>query len=98
LNRAARVPEASRPPNQQVCDLGLQLKSMLRKKKPSAHLARSALLLAIREAIAKHLDLESYEIFIFGSEVLGGGTPRSDIDVGIRGPRPIATAKLALQT
>lgn len=68
---------------------------MLRKKNLSVRLRGSALRLAIREAIARHLDLETYEIFIFGSEALGDATQQSDIDVGVRGPRPIGKAKLA---
>ncbi len=39
--------------------------------------------------IGGHLDLSVYEVFFFGSRVAGSASPRSDIDVGIRGPRAI---------
>jgi len=35
------------------------------------------------------LDLERFEVFIFGSEADGSSNPRSDIDVGVMGPRPV---------
>ena len=49
---------------------------------------------AVREAVAKHLDLRAYELFIFGSEASGLASPRSDIDVGIRGRQPLAKATI----
>lgn len=39
--------------------------------------------------IGEYLDLRTYKIFFFGSRVTGGGTERSDIDLGIEGPAPI---------
>ncbi len=39
--------------------------------------------------IGENLDLGKYKVFFFGSRVLGKGTDRSDIDVGIEGPEPI---------
>ena len=39
--------------------------------------------------LQKHLDLEQYRVFFFGSRVEGKGTDRSDIDVGIEGPRAV---------
>lgn len=39
--------------------------------------------------LRKHLDLSRFRVFFFGSRVTGGGTDRSDIDVGIEGPDPI---------
>ena len=36
--------------------------------------------------IGKHLNLDLYRVFFFGSRVTGKGTERSDIDVGIEGP------------
>ncbi|MEA2092450.1 MAG: nucleotidyltransferase domain-containing protein [Patescibacteria group bacterium] len=35
--------------------------------------------------IKKHIDLEKYDVFFFGSRVGGKGDERSDIDVGISG-------------
>ena len=49
---------------------------------------------AVREAVAKHLDLQVYELFIFGSEATGIASPRSDIDIGIQGPQPLAKATI----
>jgi predicted nucleotidyltransferase len=49
---------------------------------------------AVRDAVARHLDLESHEIFIFGSEARGTSTRRSDIDVGILGPQPVPLAAI----
>lgn len=43
----------------------------------------------ILEIIGKYLDLKKYKVFFFGSRVAGGGTERSDIDVGIEGPEPL---------
>lgn len=44
---------------------------------------------AIRETLARFVDLNAYQIFIFGSEARSDRNDRSDIDVGILGPRPI---------
>lgn len=43
----------------------------------------------ILEIVGKRLDLKEYKVFFFGSRVTDGGTERSDIDVGIEGPKPI---------
>lgn len=43
----------------------------------------------ILEIIGRYLDLEVYQIFFFGSRVTGKGNEKSDIDVGIEGPRPV---------
>jgi predicted nucleotidyltransferase len=39
--------------------------------------------------IGKYLDTDDYKIFIFGSRVTGKGDDRSDIDIGIEGPKVI---------
>src|SRR3989338_6038393 len=39
--------------------------------------------------IGRHLDLSDYQVFFFGSRVTGGGTERSDVDVGIEGEKSI---------
>ena len=41
---------------------------------------------AIREAVRPLLDLDRYQLFIFGSEASGLADRRADIDVGIEGP------------
>jgi predicted nucleotidyltransferase len=53
-------------------------------------LTGGALRRAIREAVQKFLDLERYELFVFGSEARGVVDRRSDIDVGILGPQPVS--------
>ncbi|MBI2097521.1 MAG: nucleotidyltransferase domain-containing protein [Candidatus Vogelbacteria bacterium] len=52
----------------------------------------------ILEILGRHLNLEKYRVFFFGSRVAGGGDARSDIDLGIEGPEPVsAEAMLAIQ-
>ena len=41
----------------------------------------------IIEILKKYLDLAHYHVFFFGSRSSGNGTDRSDIDVGVDGPR-----------
>lgn len=41
--------------------------------------------------VGKHLDLQDYQVFFFGSRVQGKGGERSDIDIGIQGRGPIPT-------
>ena len=55
-------------------------------------LAGPSLRRAIRECVQKVLDLERYELFMFGSEASGVADRRSDIDVGILGAQPIPGA------
>lgn len=43
----------------------------------------------ILEAISKYLDLNNWKVFFFGSRVSGTNFPRSDIDIGIEGPKKI---------
>jgi predicted nucleotidyltransferase len=55
-------------------------------------LAGHALRHAIREAVQQLLDIERYQVFIFGSEATGVADRRSDIDIGILGPQPVPGA------
>lgn len=48
----------------------------------------------ILEIFGRHLSLAEYHVFFFGSRVAGGGTERSDIDVGIEGEKPIPAGAL----
>ncbi|MBI3442161.1 MAG: nucleotidyltransferase domain-containing protein [Candidatus Sungbacteria bacterium] len=48
----------------------------------------------ILDIVSRHLDLSRYRVFFFGSRVTGTGTDRSDVDVGIEGPEPIAFGAL----
>ena len=43
----------------------------------------------ILDIVGAHVDLSQYRVFFFGSRVSGGGTDRSDIDVGIEGAAPV---------
>lgn len=45
----------------------------------------------ILSVVARHLDLGKYKVFIFGSRATGGGSDRSDIDIGIEGNSPVST-------
>ena len=50
------------------------------------------------EIVGRHLDVNRYRVFCFGSRVMPEGHDRSDIDIGIDGPEPIpAGAWLAIQ-
>lgn len=44
---------------------------------------------AIRDAVQRRLDLDRYQLFVFGSEASGAADRRSDIDVGILGPEQV---------
>jgi predicted nucleotidyltransferase len=50
----------------------------------------------ILDIIGKYLDLSSYRVFFFGSRVKKDNFPRSDIDIGIEGPRELS-AKIKLE-
>ncbi len=39
--------------------------------------------------IGKYLNLNEYKVFFFGSRVRKNNSPRSDIDIGIEGAKPI---------
>lgn len=49
----------------------------------------------VLRSIEKELDLKTYRVFIFGSRVNERGDERSDIDIGIEGPKIISSASLA---
>lgn len=49
----------------------------------------------ILDIVGRHLDLAHYRVFFFGSRVSGAGTDRSDVDVGIEGPKPVPFAIMA---
>lgn len=53
------------------------------------HYSAEKLKKEIIEIISRYLNLNEYKVFFFGSRVIGRGTERSDIDVGIEGPAPI---------
>lgn len=45
--------------------------------------------------IRRHLPDPAYRIFLFGSRATGAAGERSDIDIGIEGPAPVAHSVLA---
>ena len=47
---------------------------------------------AIRGSVEKFLDLERFQLFLFGSAATGVAERRSDIDIGILGPEPVSGA------
>lgn len=49
----------------------------------------------ITSIVGRRLDPARYRVFFFGSRVAGGGSERSDIDVGIEGPEPIPFETMA---
>ncbi|MBI4064440.1 MAG: nucleotidyltransferase domain-containing protein [Elusimicrobia bacterium] len=53
------------------------------------HYSENTLKRQVRAIVGKHLDLNEYKIFFFGSRVKGNRFPRSDIDIGIKGPKPV---------
>jgi predicted nucleotidyltransferase len=58
-------------------------------------LSGPALRQAIREVVARHLDLTTHEVYLFGSEAAGTANPRrSDIDIGILASAPVRPAVL----
>lgn len=48
----------------------------------------------ISNIIGKYLDLKLYKVFFFGSRVAGKGDERSDIDIGIKGKKPVPSGIL----
>jgi len=56
-----------------------------------AHYPEEKLKSEVKRIVGKHLNLDEYELFFFGSRVTGKGDERSDIDIGIRGKNKIPT-------
>lgn len=52
------------------------------------HLSTQEFKKKVRKITKKYLN-SKYKVFVFGSRVTGKGSDRSDIDVGIEGPKPI---------
>lgn len=53
------------------------------------HASAEKLKSEIRDIVGSHLDLGKFSVFVFGSRATGGGSDRSDIDIGIEGPERI---------
>ena len=48
------------------------------------------------EVVRRHVPDRAYRVFLFGSRAEGRADPRSDIDIGIEGPGPVAREAMAL--
>jgi len=59
------------------------------------HYSDTKLKKELLEISGQYLNLNDYKIFIFGSRVSGKGDERSDIDVGIEGPKKIPLTTMA---
>lgn len=59
------------------------------------HVSPEKLKRSILRIIAKHLPLNRYRVFFFGSRVSGKGGERSDIDIGIAGDEAVPVEVLA---
>lgn len=52
----------------------------------------------VKKVVGKYLPLSHYRLFFFGSRVRGDSLSRSDIDLGIEGPKPVpAKIKLLIE-
>lgn len=49
----------------------------------------------VLEILGRHLDLDDYRVFFFGSRVSGSSRKASDIDLGIEGKRPVPAGVLS---
>jgi len=73
-----------------ICICG-KIKKMKLEFYPEEKLKREILNIA-----GKHLDLNKYRVFFFGSRIANKGTERSDIDIGVEGPEPLPSKILSL--
>jgi predicted nucleotidyltransferase len=60
-----------------------------------AHYSEKKLREDILRIVGEYLDLKKYKVFFFGSRVKGTNSPRSDIDIGIEGPKPVPIKAIA---
>jgi len=42
-----------------------------------------------REIVLKHIDVQNYNVFLFGSRAVGNVSKFSDIDIGVMGTKPL---------
>lgn len=62
------------------------------------HYSQDTLKKQIAEIVQRYVDMNTYQVFFFGSRVRGDNMDRSDIDIGIFGPQQIsASAKFKIQ-
>lgn len=68
---------------------------MPRARAVATHPDIDALRSPILRAIGRHLDLNTYQVFVFGSRAMGTAHSRSDFDIGIEGPREVPIGTMA---
>lgn len=62
------------------------------------HVSQEKLQQLIKEVFGKHLQIDNYRLFFFGSRVKGDNSPRSDIDLGIEGTQRLSfKTKLSIE-
>lgn len=49
----------------------------------------------LRQVVGRHINLQDYRAFIFGSRATNKGSDRSDIDIGIEGHIPLSITQLS---
>ncbi len=49
----------------------------------------------VKDIVGRHLDLNEYRVFFFGSRVNGRTDDRADIDIGIEGPERVPAVAFA---
>jgi len=54
------------------------------------HISQEKLQQLIKEVFDKHLRVENYRLFFFGSRVKGNNSSMSDIDLGIEGQKKLS--------
>jgi predicted nucleotidyltransferase len=42
-----------------------------------------------KEIVLKHIDVQNYNVFLFGSRAVGNVSKFSDIDIGVMGTKPL---------
>jgi predicted nucleotidyltransferase len=42
-----------------------------------------------KEIVLKHIDVQNYNVFLFGSRAVGNCSKFSDIDIGVMGTKPL---------
>ncbi len=77
-------------------DLGVWVDKYETKKTPRKFIQNKNIEEQIKEIIGKFIDLNKYEVFIFGSRITEKARKYSDYDIGIRGKRALPAQKIVL--
>ena len=63
-----------------------------------SHIESDVLKQYVARVLSDHLDPHQYRAFFFGSRITGTNTDRSDIDLGVEGPKHLnAAVKLSIE-